>query len=150
MRASARPRRSARAPSGSSQTGRIARARGAGGLSRNLWNTSRKEFLPRIGFAYSMTPKTVLRGGYGIYYEPLGVINVQVNQTGFNSSTTFVGSLDNGQSYVANLTNPFSGGFTISTATRVLPACGCCCTSRTAASPFVSVNASASFPPAPD
>jgi hypothetical protein len=85
---------------------------GAGGLSRNLWNTSKKEFMPRIGFAYSMTPKTVLRGGYGIYYEPLGVINVQVNQTGFNSSTAFVGSLDNGQTYVANLTNPFPTGFT--------------------------------------
>jgi TonB dependent receptor len=84
---------------------------GAGGLSRNLWHTSTKEFMPRIGFAYSMTPKTVLRGGYGIYYEPLGVTNVQVNQTGFSSSTAFVGSLDNGQTYVANLTNPFPGGF---------------------------------------
>src|SRR5262249_47687840 len=85
---------------------------GAGGLSRNLWNSSHKEFMPRIGFAYSMTPMTVLRGGYGIYYEPLGVINIQVNQTGFNSSTAFVGSVDNGQTYTANLTNPFPGGFT--------------------------------------
>ena len=40
-----------------------------------------------------------------------GVTNVQVNQTGFNSSTNFVGTLDNGQTYVANLTNPFPGGF---------------------------------------
>ena len=85
---------------------------GVGGASRNLWNTSTKEFMPRIGFAYSMTPKTVLRGGYGIYFEPLGVMNVQVNQTGFNSSTAFVGSLDTGQTYVANLTNPYPGGFT--------------------------------------
>ena len=83
---------------------------GVGGAPRNLWNTSKKEFMPRIGFAYSLTPKTVLRGGYGIYYEPLGVTNIQVNQTGFNSSTAFVGTLDNGVTYTANLTNPYPGG----------------------------------------
>jgi hypothetical protein len=83
---------------------------GAGGLPRTLWNTSTKEFMPRVGFAYSVTPKTILRGGYGIYFEPLGVINLQVNQTGFSSTTAFVGSLDNGQTYVANLANPFPGG----------------------------------------
>ncbi len=26
---------------------------------------------PRLGFAYSINDKTVLRGGYGIFYEPL-------------------------------------------------------------------------------
>jgi hypothetical protein len=83
---------------------------GVGGVPRNLWNTSTKELMPRIGFAYSLTSRTVLRGGYGIYYEPLGVTNIQVNQTGFNSSTAFVGTLDNGLTYNANLTNPYPGG----------------------------------------
>jgi len=31
----------------------------------------RKAFGPRIGFAYSFNDKTVLRGGYGIFYQPL-------------------------------------------------------------------------------
>jgi len=31
----------------------------------------KKAFGPRIGFAYSINNKTVLRGGYGIFYEPL-------------------------------------------------------------------------------
>ena len=31
----------------------------------------KKAFGPRLGFAYSINDKTVLRGGYGIFYEPL-------------------------------------------------------------------------------
>lgn len=34
-------------------------------------NTYTKAFGPRLGFAYSINDKTVLRGGYGIFYEPL-------------------------------------------------------------------------------
>jgi hypothetical protein len=31
----------------------------------------KKAFGPRVGFAYSINDKTVFRGGYGIFYEPL-------------------------------------------------------------------------------
>jgi Carboxypeptidase regulatory-like domain len=45
------------------------------GTGRNgqhrLQDTYYKAFGPRVGFAYSINVKTVLRGGYGIYYEPL-------------------------------------------------------------------------------
>jgi len=34
-------------------------------------DTYTKAFGPRVGFAYSINMKTVLRGGYGIFYEPL-------------------------------------------------------------------------------
>ena len=84
---------------------------GVGGNSRGLWNTSGKEFMPRVGFAYSIRPTTIVRGGYGIYYEPLGVVNLNVNQSGFSSSTAFTGTVDNGQTYIAYLPNPFPNGF---------------------------------------
>lgn len=77
---------------------------GVGGNPRTLWQTSKTNFMPRVGFAYSITPRTVLRGGYGIYYEPIGVTYVNVSQTGFSRSTTLVASVDNGQTYIANLT----------------------------------------------
>ncbi len=39
------------------------------GLPRGLIKTSHKEFAPRVGFAWHATPRTVLRGGYGIFYS---------------------------------------------------------------------------------
>lgn len=84
---------------------------GASGLPRTLWKTDATNLMPRLGFAYMITPKTVFRGGYGIYYEPIAVRNVHVNQTGFSQQTAFVASVDNGQTYTANLTNPFPDGF---------------------------------------
>jgi hypothetical protein len=36
--------------------------------NRGQYNTSYKEFAPRLGFAYEVMPKLVMRGGYGIFY----------------------------------------------------------------------------------
>ncbi len=82
---------------------------GANGQPRELWKKNQNLFMPRFGFAYSLTPKTVIRGGYGIFFDALGVTNVHVNQTGFSQSTDLVASIDNGLSYAANLRNPFPG-----------------------------------------
>ncbi len=38
------------------------------GVTR-FWPTDFSNFGPRLGFAYQITPKTVLRGGWGIFYE---------------------------------------------------------------------------------
>ncbi len=85
---------------------------GTGGQPRALWDTPKRQFMPRVGFAYSLTPKTVVRGGYGIYFEPLGPVGVHVNQTGYSQTTSLVPSLDNGQTYIASLADPFPSGFT--------------------------------------
>src|SRR5215471_11642658 len=38
------------------------------GVTR-FWPTDHSDIGPRAGFAYQITPKTVLRGGFGIFYE---------------------------------------------------------------------------------
>ncbi len=45
---------------------------GVGGIPKNNGiTTSKKLFAPRVGFAFRLNEKTVLRSGYGITYDPL-------------------------------------------------------------------------------
>jgi len=84
---------------------------GVNGMPRGLWDADKNNLMPRVGFAYSMNPRTVVRGGYGVFFDLQGVMRQHVNQTGFSRSTDFVASLDNGQTFIANLANPFPEGF---------------------------------------
>jgi len=59
---------------------------------RNLYNTNFKNFAPRIGFAYRALDKLVVRGGYGIFFEPNTY--QQSNNNGFSSTTSWVANFD--------------------------------------------------------
>lgn len=83
---------------------------GVNGAPRGLWNTDPNNFAPRFGFAWSVRPKTVVRGGYGMYYELLGASFNNVNQQGFSQRTSVVASLDNGLTFRANTANPLPDG----------------------------------------
>jgi Carboxypeptidase regulatory-like domain/TonB dependent receptor/TonB-dependent Receptor Plug Domain len=50
-------------------TNTMTRATSGSWYNRALVNPDRKDFGPRLGFAYNFMPKTVLRGGYGISYD---------------------------------------------------------------------------------
>ena len=63
---------------------------------------------PRVGFAYALTQKTVVRGGVGIYAIPNIIFGNF--QPGYSSSQPIVPSLDNGLTFRANLTSPFPDG----------------------------------------
>jgi hypothetical protein len=47
-----------------------------------LWHTKYGNFAPRLGAAYQITPKTVVRGGFGLFYD-LGYGNVGQAAFGF-------------------------------------------------------------------
>jgi len=47
-----------------------------------LWHTRFNNFAPRIAAAYQITPKTVVRGGFGVFYD-LGYGNVGLDAFGF-------------------------------------------------------------------
>jgi len=83
---------------------------GVGGVPRGLWEADKNNFLPRLGLAYMLCPRMVVRAGYGIFFESLGVDRNDVVQQGFSERTPIVPSLDNGLTFQATLANPFPNG----------------------------------------
>jgi hypothetical protein len=80
------------------------------GGAEAAWERNLKNVMPRIGFAWLPAAKTAVRGGYGLFYDVLGANRINVNQVGFSRSTNLVASLDNGQTFLATLANPFPNG----------------------------------------
>jgi len=78
--------------------------------NRGQYNMDYKHFAPRIGFAYQVIPKLVMRGGYGIFF-PNQFLN-SPNIIGYNSTTPYVASLNGGISPCAGctLSNAFPNG----------------------------------------
>lgn len=80
------------------------------GSSRSPFKGERNNFLPRFGLAWQPLDKLVVRGGFGLFYDTLGVNTTAPIQTGFSQSTPIQASLDNGVTYVATFANPFPNG----------------------------------------
>ncbi len=80
------------------------------GVPRGLHNMRYLNLLPRVGIAYQIFPKTVVRAGYGIFFGSFGVDRRGVNQSGFSQATSLVPSFDNGQTFRADIRNPFPDG----------------------------------------
>lgn len=79
---------------------------------------------PRIGFSYNpafLNRKTVLRGGFAMFVQPLNLSNLAATGTtssdavvpneGFTGETPYVATNDNYLTSAATLSNPFPDGF---------------------------------------
>jgi hypothetical protein len=85
---------------------------GVNGNSRDAYDTDWTNIEPRFGFAYSLNPKTVIRGGYGIFYT-VGLEGG--TQDGFSISTPYTSSTNGGvtpTNYFAS-GNPFPNGYEV-------------------------------------
>ena len=80
---------------------------GSSGDSRFAWDPYRLDFEPRVGVAFSVNDKTVLRGGFGIYHLGAGDLPTT---NGFSSTTSVATSLDGGLTPAVTMSNPFPNG----------------------------------------
>ena len=81
------------------------------GTGRELYD-SPMNFAPRVGFAYRASEETVVRGGYGLFHQPIGILgnSLSMIQTGFSQSTSLVPTLDNGLTFTGTFADPFPDG----------------------------------------
>ena len=72
------------------------------------------QFAPRGGIAWSLSDRTVIRGGYGLFWAPTqfsGVTETVMGTRGYTASTSFLSSNDGGLTPAGSLSNPFPTGF---------------------------------------
>jgi hypothetical protein len=80
---------------------------------KGMMNEHFRLFAPRLGFAYRLNDKTVIRAGGGIYYLPSTTYfsNAPWGQTINQYNTSWLATLDGGVTPYYSLSNPFPNGF---------------------------------------
>ncbi len=85
---------------------------GTGGIERIAADIDWNNIQPRLGFAYLLTEKLVMRGGWGLYFVNPNNDYLQFN--GFQVTTPVINSLDGGRTPIEGvLSNPFPTGITV-------------------------------------
>jgi hypothetical protein len=85
---------------------------GVNGVSRYQSSPDKNNFAPRLGLAYRLGDKTVIRAGAGIFFADnwgVGTGSTSFGSAGFYATSTIVTSLD-GTTPIATLANPFPNG----------------------------------------
>ena len=66
---------------------------GVDGHPRTEGRVDRNNVGPRAGFAYELFKRTVIRGGYGLFYSPMGEILTNLGGVAtFSSTTPYIGT----------------------------------------------------------
>ena len=84
---------------------------GLDGNPTHQWNPPAMKPGPRLGFAYSLNPRTVVRGGFAVFWAPyaipLGTGASETGTYGYTAVTNFSGSVDGITPPEAVASNPF-------------------------------------------
>lgn len=85
---------------------------GEGSAPLYAGNPNLSKFAPRLGVAYQINSKTVLRGGYGLLWAPNTSISSPISPPSFAATTPYIASINGNQTPVAGsgLSNPFPNG----------------------------------------
>ena len=86
---------------------------GVNGNPRGFRDPYYRALMPRFGLAYSLRPRVIFRGGFGIFFAPSGADFVVAQQPGFSQRTNITPSLDGGLTFAASISNPFPTGLTL-------------------------------------
>lgn len=83
---------------------------GLNGESRTLQNPGLLHFEPRLGLAYNPNSKTVVHGGFGIFWHPTATYQTNPAAYGFTRKSTSIDAGTDGVTPLYNLSNPFPSG----------------------------------------
>ena len=76
--------------------------------SPRSWTDGAKHWLPRVGLVYQVTPRTVIRTGYGRFADTFNPNNDRPPTTGYNQATSTTISTDRGLTFCCDANNqPF-------------------------------------------
>ncbi|MEO7146127.1 MAG: carboxypeptidase regulatory-like domain-containing protein [Bryobacteraceae bacterium] len=84
------------------------------GLPRGVKNPDDNNFAPRIGLAFKVTDRFVMRSGFGIFYNPstgTGPGGPSVGALTYDATTNVTTSIDGGRTPYTTLSNPFPDGY---------------------------------------
>jgi hypothetical protein len=76
--------------------------------NRQWWDTPRNDYQPRLGIAYKITDRIVLRTGYGIFFSKSATQPPTVGTQGYSTNTPWITSLDGGRTVANTLSNAFT------------------------------------------
>ena len=90
----------------------VLRYAGRDGQPRGQYNSTYKNFGPRVGLAYRVSPTFVLRAGYGIFFAPrFGTTSAgNYGTPGFSLTTPWVSASPDGVGFAQSIDNPYPNG----------------------------------------